>query len=382
MSDRVCAILLLATALMPFPCRSEEPEETVHVESIMAQSIELEKKYLAGDMLVSDSAVLAYVSAITQRLVLPEDRKDIRLTVHIIKDQSFNAFATPHGAIYLCSGILGRMENESELAAIIGHEMTHIINDHALIELAQVKRKAHTSTVAGIALDFFIGGFSNIIVSTVFKTAVTGYSRELERQADSMGLVRMRAAGYPPLAFRNMFLKLKAFILEENIKEPFFFSTHPRVEERINNYYTINGNDTVRAGKGDYRQKEFIMNMRPVIMRAAQIDFARGHYSAAKRVAEACRVCDSCATDALVLLGDIARFERDSGSVKAAEEWYEKALSCDQNYRPALRKMGVHLYTYGEKTRARGYLEQYISLTGQANDRDLIETYIRLCADE
>lgn len=376
----ICTIFLLCL----FSHRgayAENVEEPVHVESIIAQSVELEKNLEASAVLVRDSALLKYLTSVTQTLVLPDDKKDVRLVVHVINQPIFNAFATPHGAIYLCSGIIARMDNEAELAAIIAHEMTHVMNRHAVRELEQQKIKARRSAITQISLDFFIGGISKAVAGTVFKAAVTGYSRDLERQADSMGLIRMRAAGYPTIAFRNMFIKLKQHIYEEKISEPYFFSSHPSVAERIKNYYQIAGKDTLAESKGDVKVTAFISKTQSIILNDALNKFARGKYALAKAELIKCFIVDTCQSSAFCLLGDIARFEKRTADDRSPRQWYEKAVLCDPRNGYATREMGLDYFSAGNKDTAARYLSQYLSIDRNAYDRALIGIYMRQCSN-
>src|SRR6185503_18707656 len=99
--------------------------------------------------LVGDSRLEAYLDRVADRLsppgpaTGPEAPSPIHYRVRVIADPSLNAFAYPHGSIYLHSGLLARLDGEDELATVLGHEMTHVDGRHML----RRNRSAHNKEV-------------------------------------------------------------------------------------------------------------------------------------------------------------------------------------------------------------------------------------------
>ncbi len=155
---------------------------------------------------------------------------DISFQIKVIKDPNLNAFAFPDGVIYVHTGILARMDNEAQLAALLAHEMVHCTHRHSLRIAAKHQRPAHRQkpqTLPEISLSF--------LAVTGSMASINGYTRELETEADRVGLDLAVKANYDPRETLKLFELLKQEIDIEGIEEPYFFGTHPNVQQRIEN---------------------------------------------------------------------------------------------------------------------------------------------------
>jgi tetratricopeptide (TPR) repeat protein len=354
-------------------------EESVHRESLLVQSLELEKKLENAKAFLEDSALNSYLNTVLQNINQNMLNGNYKLQIRVLAFPVFNAFALPHGSIYICTGLLAGIENEAQLAALIGHEMTHITNDHASKDLINKKRTALSGTRLQIGLDFFIGSLAGAISNVAMKSAITGYSKDLEREADSVGLVRIKAAGYAPIEFRNLFLILKQQIEKDNIKQPYFFSTHPALTERIENYYALVGNDTLRAARGKRDQKNFIRMIHPVLLVDGIMNKACGKWSVAEQNFLKLVSVDSSNYSALINLGDIIRLRACPQPNKKAFTWYRKAMKCDNSDGEALRKLGFYFYKIGQLDSASHYLTIYMHQYSSSPYIKTVKDYVSQC---
>lgn len=193
-------------------------------------------------LIYKDEELEAYLNEISKKLQPPEVFKHIPFKIMVIKNHLLNAFAFPNGVIYVHTGILARMENEAQLATLLAHEMTHSTHRHTVRRFRDIKNKTAFLATVQVTLGGLGGGIGNLatLLGTVGTlAAVTGYSRELEAEADMEGLKLMVKAGYDPREAPKLFIHLKKELEEEKIKEPFFFGTHPRLQERIENYESL-----------------------------------------------------------------------------------------------------------------------------------------------
>ena len=357
-----------------------QPPEPVHKQSMLAQTRKYEYMNELYGVFLEDSLLLTYLDSIALKLT-PQTGAQPHIRIRIMKSPSFNAFATPHGTIYLCTGILARIKNEAQLAALISHEMVHVINNHSIKNLSNAKKNALSSTHLRMGLDFFIGSLAGTIGSAVLRSAITGYTRDLEREADSLGLQIMTSAGYAPIEFRNLFLLLKSYIEEEAIKEPFFFATHPAIKERISNYYAIFGQDTVTARQGFIKEEIFTRLIRNVLITDAQMSIATGKTDNARRALDRVLATDSCDTDALTLYGNTERLSHmaDTSSIKtSSHRWYRKALGCD-HYAEALLQLGFSHFKNRNLDSASICFKNYMSQSPDAPCIPLIRKYLQQC---
>ncbi len=154
-----------------------------------------------------DQELQVYVSKVGDRVAKESTRPEIEYKFTILNDEMINAFALPGGFIYVTRGMLTHMNSESELAAVLGHEIAHVTEKHAIrrenrnkgINIANVILAGVTGQPGLYELGNMFGG-----------VLLTGFSREFELEADEVGARYMAKAGYSPLAMLNTIEILKA----------------------------------------------------------------------------------------------------------------------------------------------------------------------------
>ena len=126
----------------------------------------------------------------------------------VVEDPHINAEALPDGTILINSGLLGAVENESELAFVLSHEIAHVLQAHQWREANETRAKRVALVVAAVAGAAFIGNLSLFLGELGMAAVVNGYSRRIENQADRLGLQNVVDHGYDPRAavtfFRTM----------------------------------------------------------------------------------------------------------------------------------------------------------------------------------
>ena len=164
-----------------------------------------------------------YLASVAAKLVPEEAQKAGAPAprIAIFRDPTLNAFAMPNGKVYIHTGLLSRVENEAQLSMILGHEMTHVTNRHALMFNRDAQNKQIWFTALAIAASLGVAvaagsqtGKGNYVTAEVLRTtsniflglglqlafiaSVNGFGRDLEREADREGMERMVKAGYDP----------------------------------------------------------------------------------------------------------------------------------------------------------------------------------------
>ena len=181
---------------------------------------------------IKDPVLSAYVTHVGQRLVSSREAQEsgFPFTFEVVADPSINAFALPGGPMFINTGLLRAVDNEAQLAGVMGHEMSHVILRHGtnqasksqLIELPAILGAQMTgSSMMGKLAQLGIGLGAN---SVLLK-----FSRTAESQADLMGSHLMAEAGYDPVQMARFFEKLNA---EGGQQAPQFLSDHPNPENR------------------------------------------------------------------------------------------------------------------------------------------------------
>lgn len=197
------------------------------------------RKIVAQYGVYRDKDLQDYVTKVGERVAKESSRPDLQYHFTILNDEMINAFALPGGYIYVTRGILMHLNSESELAAVLGHEVAHVTEKHAIRNVNRGKALGALATVAAIVTGtpgvYELGNmFGGVLL--------TGYSREFELEADQVGAAFMAKAGYSPDAMLKTIeiLKNKDRIEIEQARiekrEPRvyhgFLSTHPDNDTR------------------------------------------------------------------------------------------------------------------------------------------------------
>ena len=170
-----------------------------------------------------------YVDKVGQRLVEVSDRNSIPYEFHVVDSPILNAFALPGGYIFITRGLLAELENEAQLASVLGHEIGHVCGRHSVTQLSEALGY-QLLTLAAIAAP----GTREMapVTAALFQSITLGYSREKEFEADSMGIAYMYRADYDPME-ASSFLKHLSRMSQGPAGYSIYSSTHPDIFDRI-----------------------------------------------------------------------------------------------------------------------------------------------------
>jgi predicted Zn-dependent protease len=380
------AILLCAALLSPAACGTErlapigqegfQPEEDE--KRLWKEARELQIRFDRSGLVNEDVVVTAYVNQVALRIIPEKLTEEIRFEIKVLKHPAPNAFALPHGALYIHTGFLARMENEAQLAAVLGHEVSHIIHRHTLQTFRNVKQAAaFASTLGVIGAPAGLYGMGVVVLGTVGAlAAVSGYSQSLEEEADTEGLRLMVNAGYDPGEALKVIENVKRYVEQEEIKEPFFFSTHPRLEERKASYQRLL-NTEYKGRKGLRGQEEFSAKMTQAILENAFLEMARGRFTLAQGSIENCIALEADNGKAHFSLAELFRQRGLEADQERAEKEYQIAIDLEPQFAKPHRGLGLLYYKRGRNDLAREHFEKYLDLDPRARDRAYIEQYLR-----
>ncbi len=190
--------------------------------------------------LFRDDGLQRYLETVARNVLAAVPHGNERLTFSLIDDDRFAAHVLPDGHILITRGMLGLLNSEAQLAAVLAHELGHLINHHTLEKLRKTRRTEELARKISEKLD---SSYAKRLSSTFAHAISRGYSREAETEADRVALQILQRAGYPPVAMLEILeLFRRASILEQEVEEKGdvskgyargAFSTHPAVEQRL-----------------------------------------------------------------------------------------------------------------------------------------------------
>jgi predicted Zn-dependent protease len=323
-------------------------------------------------MLYQDVEIENYLNRIAAKLHANSISSDFSFQIKVIKDPSLNAFAFPNGAIYIHTGILARMDNEAQLAALLAHEIVHCTHRHSLRTLRSIKDRTQANNARVRELAQLLGITGSI-------TSTSGYTRELETEADRVGLDLTVKANYDPREILNLFELLKQEIELEGIEEPYFFGTHPNVRQRIENVNNWLAEKYHGKITGIKNTDVFQSKISRLVLDNARLDLRQGRFFVAQRAVEKFLAIKQDDARAYFLLGEIFRQRGRQDDAAAAIKNYEKSISLNPSFPEPHKAMGLIHYKDGEKGLAKKYFESCLLLSPETIDRAYIQGYLKLC---
>ena len=183
----------------------------------------------------SDSQLNAYIQGVGKRLLPAVHRRDMPYSFQCVNAVYINAYAFPGGSIGLTRGILLKLENEAELASLLGHELGHVNARHTAEQLS--KSTISSLLVGGVtaalsAGDSGLEGLARQLGMVGQEMLLAHYSRENERQADQLGNRYMVEGGYSTAGFVGLMEMLNSMHKKKASAAAVLFSTHPMGSER------------------------------------------------------------------------------------------------------------------------------------------------------
>lgn len=228
----------------------ELPDLGSHSAAILSPSAEknLSQQFLQqvrqGLPIQSDPIINNYVQALGNRLVAHSNAKNRKFHFFVVDDNTINAFAGPGGYIGVNTGIILTARTESELAAVMAHEIAHVTQHHierSMEQTSNLQIPMMAAQLAAVALGALSksGSAANIGEAAALSTMAGGaqhmvnFTRDNESEADHVGMQTLYNSGFDPQAMPHMFEHLQRATLDYGINPPQFLLTHPVTAARI-----------------------------------------------------------------------------------------------------------------------------------------------------
>jgi predicted Zn-dependent protease len=408
----------------PPPVREEFKFGEVDLE-VLEQADLLDVRFERDGLVLADGPVNAFLRRVGQSLI-PRDLELERVTwkFRALRDPQPNAFALPNGSIYVTTGLLTLIDNESQLAAIMAHELTHVMRRHTYMHNRSNRKKFLTMNVMAAVGAYAPGGVVGAVITIVTTVApfimiatIYGYSRDLEREADLKGIDMMISAEYAPEEMVNVMKLLDRDFEGENVR--LFYNDHPSLDERIK---YLSGYLGARADKVTHQMElnreraAYFKTVEPLMRHNLQLTINAGRArsavfhaqrlvdfhedsenlfwlaesyrtlgprspqltekeltNSAKKDAAKKRVKRTAEEEERDLLATDAGKENWQKHQQKAEELYRRALSAENPTPVAHRGLGMLYEKLDRKSDAVAEYEKYLELSPTATDRERIQ---------
>ncbi|RMF75290.1 MAG: hypothetical protein D6738_04175 [Acidobacteria bacterium] len=247
------------TSLPPIPEAGPGFEPARDERRLWDEARDQERRLLGRVALWDDPLLDDYLLDVTLGLVDPRIAREtpFALRVRVVDEPTANAFAFPHGPLYVHSGLLARLESEDQLAMVLAHELAHVEHRHLLRLQRRARNRQIALLSAAIGLSILlgreqaealdrghygraatIGVLADVVIGLglglVFLAAINGYGRDLEAEADAVAFDKLEDAGYDVADGARIYDILLEDAPDPGSKfEQYFLSSHPALEDRI-----------------------------------------------------------------------------------------------------------------------------------------------------
>jgi len=342
--------------------------------------------------LVEEERFAAYLEQISDRLLAADlSTLDETVRVHLARDPALNAMALPNGDIYVMTGLVAQLRTESELAALLGHEIGHIVDRHSLRSYRHARNKLTAANavvftlgmgagaVGGQAAGSVIAGMAGAAGEFWTNVLIAGYSQDFEYAADATGVHMLAATGYDPAASIELFERLLENQKPSATNERPWHSTHPKLRDRIEHARaTIDSLESSPVVRTD-DETSFAQLVARAHVENARIALAHGDYEETERCLDesaAAGATTRTEAHAAYLRGEVARRRDGEQGFSEATAAYRNAVRLDPAFADAYRELGMLQRSSGRPHDAALALQSYVDLRPDAPDRQLIESYI------
>jgi beta-barrel assembly-enhancing protease len=373
-----------ACATVDVPSLNEAPtavKTTRDEQQLWATADALEKRLLEGDALRKDPELDAYVQSVADRLLATSPNPgEFKLRLRVLNGTQANAFVFPNGAAFITTGLLSRLENESQMAAVLGHELTHFLNRHGLKEHRTSVNRQLRNLFMGTLVIGLTGGLMPPQAVDLWSISTTdGYSRELEFEADSVGLVMLTAAGYPANAAIRALEHLRDAPEEQQSEEKSQLGSHPRLVDRVANVRElIAESGDLPAPTQPADPSAYATSIDGLLLDTARLHLDAGNYQLGEQTVARYLERHPDNARAHFLEGELLRRGRPGrvGEDEALRAYLLAAASPDPPPE-TFKEIGLIHRSHGRMAEARAAFESYLRAKPDAVDAPIIRSYFR-----
>jgi predicted Zn-dependent protease len=358
--------VFLACCGAPLLPRVERPDPASDEGGLWALMDREEDRLKRSPFLIRSAALNRYVSAIACRLA-PEHCADVR--VYLLRTPLFNAAMAPNGTLQVWSGLLLRMANEAQLAAMLAHEIGHYVARHSLERLRDAKSRSALGQLLSIVLSpaAFLGSALSAAAQMGLATGGLAYARDHEREADRIGLELMSRAGYDAAQAALVWQQLQE---EGQGQAGLLFASHPPAEERSRTLASL----ALPGGRVDAQTYRAMLAPHRALFLEDELQRRRP----GETLALLERLLRSAPGDGELhfFKGETFRRRGEQQDFQSALAEYRRAQASEGAPPQLYRSLGLSLRRLGRAQEASAAFARYLELQPCAVDAEMIRSYL------
>jgi predicted Zn-dependent protease len=336
----------------------------------------VEEEVAGSNLLLTDPKITGYLRDLIGTVGGPA-AKDFR--IYLARIPEFNAMMFPTGFAVVFSGLLLRMRDEAQLAGVIGHEAGHFLRRHMIRSWRDQKRKTDIFSIAAMAagiggagIGAYLGDYVQLAqLGTIL--SLLSYSREMEAEADAIGIRNLAAAGYEPMAMSTIWQQLigeeeaSARYRGKHRRRGSIFDTHPSEGTRMADLKADALELTVPGKVYDRHRERYLATIGPIRQMLLDDQVKLNDPGASEYLIE---TLAQDGWDGLLRFyeGEVWRLRNRPGDQLRADQSYAAAVAYPDAPADAWRWHGIALMKQGRAGEAKAAFARYLKLKPDAPD--------------
>jgi hypothetical protein len=362
---------------LPPYVQAYEPQ-SVDERGLWMEADEGERVLRDSALLVHDEKLNEYVKGVLCRTVGAERCRGVR--VYLVEVPRFNASMAANGTMRVWTGLLLRVRNEAELAAVLGHEFAHFELRHQVAGARRLRDAAGLTAwiaVLGAGVNVNTSMLQVSVIGTLFK-----FNREQEAQADLLSLRYMKSSPYDPMAASAIWTAIMAESDARSIARGLkagreyragFFDTHPASPDRAA-YLRA---EAEKMGKGgELRAHEFREAIRPMLPRLLAAQVKSNDFGGSEYLLQNLSQVEGWTGDLLFARGELYRQRANPRDLSTAADLFRQAIAGGSTDPEVHRELGLSLLRNGQAAEGKAALQQYLTLKPDAADQGMVRTLV------
>jgi predicted Zn-dependent protease len=354
-------------------------------KGLWQQMDRVEEEVAGSNLVLKDGGVDSYVRDLIGKVGGPA-ASDMR--IYVLRVPEFNAMMFPSGFAVVFSGLLLRMRNEAQLAGVIAHESGHFLRRHMIRQWRDTRRKGDLLSIGsmlaglgGAGAGMYLGDYVQLAqLGTIL--SLFRYSRELEAEADAMGLKLIAEAGYAPIEMSNTWAQLigeldasARYRRKHRDRGYSIFADHPADETRMADLRLSAAEMTVPGRAYGTGRAHYLQAIAPIREMLLDDQVKLNDPGASEYVIQ------TLAEDGWNGLlrfyeGEVWRLRNRKGDQERAEQSYAIAVAYPDAPADAWRWHGIALMKEGRAGEARAALSKYLAMKPSAPDAAFVRQMI------